>query len=203
MAATRGWIHPARARVVFASGFGITMFKGGAMASMELVSEGAEHFRYFPAQSSFHVLTMIDMVRLWRVMLQSHAWSIFGVQQLRSGGINPIFPEQSLQCLPRSCTSYYDAGNQSVALCVFSPFQLAFASPSALALKACSLGVSPKATGTARAPEKSSLGTVSQTFQGTRAKFRCHFANGEFKNSYLLRLLHPFGSIWDFIPTHI
>ena len=126
-----------------------------------------------------------------------------GIQQLRSGGINPIFPEQSLQCLPRSCTSYYDARNQSVALCVFSPFQLAFASPSALALKACSLGVSPKATGTARAPEKSSLGTVSQTFQGTRAKFRCHFANGEFKNSYLLRLLHPFGSIWDFIPTHI
>ena len=71
MAATRGWIHPARARVVFARGFGIMMFKGGAMASMELVSEGAEHFRYFPAQRSSHVRT-IDMVEAailaWRSM---------------------------------------------------------------------------------------------------------------------------------------
>ena len=123
-----------------------------------------------------------------------------GVQQLRSGEINPIFPEQSLQCLSRSCTSYYDARNQSVALHVFSPFQLAFASPSAWALKACSLGVSPKATGTARAPEKSSLGTVSQTFQGTRAKLRCHFANGEFKKKLPSKIAT---SIWDFIPTHI
>ena len=72
MAATRGWIHPARARVVFARGFGIMMFKGCAMASMEIVSEGAEHFRYFPAQSSSHVRTTIDMVEAailaWRSM---------------------------------------------------------------------------------------------------------------------------------------